>query len=197
MESPADAPQILLASASPRRRELLDQIGIRWRQVTVQVDETPAEGESPETYVRRLALAKARAGGSAGGRGAPPALGADTAVVVEGRILGKPRDREEALAMLALLSGRTHRVMSAVALVQGSHEACRLNVSEVTFRPLTGEERQAYWESGEPADKAGAYAVQGLGALFIRELRGSYSGVMGLPLYETAELLTQFGIRVL
>ena len=123
-----------------------------------------------------------------------PVLGADTCVVADGRIMGKPRDRTHALEMLRLLSGSTHEVLTAVALA-GDHEALRLNASRVTFRSLSRAECAAYWNTGEPADKAGAYAIQGLAALFVSHLDGSYSGVMGLPLYETAELLREFGIR--
>lgn len=143
----------------------------------------------------RLALAKARAGCAALGRRQPaPVLGADTAVVVDGAILGKPRDRDEGLAMLALLSDRAHRVLSAVALAVPTREAVRVQESRVRFRVLTPAECAAYWDSGEPLDKAGGYAIQGRAAAFVTELRGSYSGVMGLPLFETAELLRAFGI---
>jgi len=182
---------IYLASQSPRRRALLDQIGVRHRQLTAPVDETPLPDESPEDYVRRMALAKARAGHVL--HRDLPVLGADTAVVLNGHILGKPRDREHALAMLTALSGREHRVLTGVALVGDDLEAYRLSDSRVSFRELSDTEIAAYWASGEPTDKAGGYAVQGLGALFISHLSGSYSGVMGLPLYETAELLRHAG----
>jgi septum formation protein len=197
--------QIYLASHSPRRRELLDQIGVVYRPVAVSVDETPLPGEAPAAYVARLALAKARTGWlampaqpppPAGEDKVPPVLGADTAVVVDGIILGKPRDRAEGLAMLATLSGREHQVLSAVALVTGEREEVRVQESWVRFRVLSAVERAAYWDTGEPADKAGAYGIQGRAAAFIAELRGSYSGVMGLPLFETAELLREFGIAV-
>jgi len=187
-------PQIALASRSPRRRELLAQIGVRHRVVDVDVDESPRPAEVPAEYVLRLALAKARAGsGRAAGL---PVLGADTAVVVDDAILGKPADREEAMAMLGRLSGREHRVLTAIALV-GGREATRLSVSHVRFRAVGPDEAAAYWATGEPADKAGAYAIQGLGALFVESLSGSYSGVMGLPLFETAELLRHAGIDLL
>jgi septum formation protein len=191
-------PDIYLASASPRRRELLEQIGIRFHVVRVAVDESLRPGEAPEVYVERLALAKARAGRAAIGGGAPhPVLGADTAVVVDDMILGKPADRPDGLAMLSRLSGRCHWVFSAVAVVDDRSEAVRLNVNVVTFRTTTAEEREAYWATGESLDKAGGYGIQGHGAIFIEHLAGSYSGVMGLPLYETAELLRGFGIAVL
>ncbi|MDE2089254.1 MAG: septum formation inhibitor Maf [Gammaproteobacteria bacterium] len=189
-----EIPQIYLASASPPRRVLLEQIGVRHAPLPVTVDERRRPRETPERYVERVALAKARAGWRTVQRRDPrTVLGADTAVVVDGEVLGKPRGRAHALAMLERLSGRSHRVLTAVALVNG-REATRLSASTVTFRPTTAGERAAYWDSGEPRDKAGAYAVQGRAALFIACIEGSYSGVMGLPLYETGELLREFGI---
>ena len=186
---------IYLASASPRRRELLRQIGVVYRLLRIEIDETPLAGESPDDYVVRLALAKAKAGCAALGRRQPaPVLGADTAVVVDDAILGKPRDREEGLAMLARLSGREHQVLSAVALATPTRNAVKVQESGVRFRPLTLAECAAYWDSGEPCDKAGSYGIQGQAAAFIADLRGSYSGVMGLPLFETAELLREFGL---
>jgi len=189
------APWLYLASASPRRRELLRQIGVAYRLLPVAVDEAPLPDEAPTAYVARLALAKARAGVAAipARRKARPVLGADTAVVVDGAILGKPGDRAEGLAMLARLSGREHRVLSAVALATSARDAVKVQESRVRFRELTRAECAAYWDSGEPLDKAGGYGIQGRAAAFVAELRGSYSGVMGLPLYETAELLDQFG----
>jgi len=176
----------------------LEQIGVRYRLLDIDVPEQHAPGEAPEEYVLRLALAKARAGRAllAPGQGRVPVLGADTAVVLDGAILGKPAGRDEALDMLARLSGRSHQVLSAVALA-GATEAARLSVSLVSFRDTQPAEREAYWASGEPADKAGGYAVQGRGAVFIARLEGSYSGVMGLPLFETAALLAEFGIDIL
>jgi len=190
----AGEPQIHLASQSPRRRELLLQIGIRHAVVDVAVDETPLPREAPAEYVLRLALAKARAGHAL--RPERPVLGADTAVVIDDEVLGKPADRADAIAMLDRLAGREHRVLTAVALV-GEREETRLSVSHVRFRPVAAGEAEAYWATGEPADKAGGYAVQGLGALFVESLSGSYSGVMGLPLFETGELLRRAGITPL
>jgi septum formation protein len=185
---------LYLASASPRRRELLNQIGINPRIVAVTVDETPRPSETPELYVLRLALEKARAGREViAAAGTRPVLGADTAVVIGGEILGKPKDREAGIAMLQCLSGATHHVYTGVAVVD-DREATRLSVSAVTFRRMTLEECAGYWQTGEPADKAGSYAIQGRGAAFISRLEGSYSGVMGLPLFETAELLREFGV---
>jgi len=187
--------QVVLASASPRRRELLDQIGVRFTVSPADIDETVRAGESPEAYVLRMAVTKAQQGYACLPHPAAGCLvmGADTAVVLDGKILGKPRDQADAEYMLACLSGRTHRVLSAVAVTDGRRLETRLSVTEVTLRELRPGESTAYWLSGEPHDKAGAYAIQGRGALFVRELRGSYSGVVGLPLFETAELLENFG----
>lgn len=190
--------QIYLASASPRRRELLRQIGVSYRLLPVAVDETPLPEEIPAAYVARLAQAKAQTGLQILGRRKPyPVLGADTTVVIDGVILGKPNHRQEGLAMLALLSGREHQVLSAVALATATRDRVTVQESRVRFRQLTVAECEAYWNSGEPLDKAGGYAIQGRAAAFIAELHGSYSGVMGLPLFETAELLRQFDIAVI
>jgi septum formation protein len=195
-------PQIYLASSSPRRRELLAQIGVVVEVVSQDVSENRLDGESPESYVKRLALEKARSG-LAGlvDRSFLPVLGADTAVVVENEVLGKPVDKADALAMLQRLSGRSHRVLSAVAVVRRDdlgqdREDVRLSESVVEFRAITEKECEAYWHTGEPMDKAGAYAIQGLAAVFIDRIEGSYSGVMGLPLFETGELLQLFGIEI-
>ncbi|MDT0619299.1 Maf family protein [Salinisphaera sp. P385] len=181
-----------LASQSPRRSALLDQIGIAHATIPIAVDERPLPGERPEDYVIRLALAKAEAGRRV--RPTLPVLGADTSVIIDGRILGKPADREDALHMLALLSGREHAVLTGVALAGPASDHV-LSVSRVTMDHIDPVRAEAYWASGEPVDKAGAYAIQGLGAVFVRHLAGSYSGVMGLPLAETAELLAGYGIR--
>lgn len=187
---------IYLASASPRRRELLEQIDIAYRQLMVEVPEVRKPDEVPEMYALRVALEKARAGRATLAADDPlPVLGADTAVVIDGEVLGKPRGRSEALAMLARLSGQWHQVMSAVAVVGAyGEEGSRLSVSSVLFREIAQTEAVAYWETGEPRDKAGGYAIQGRAAVFVERLEGSYSGVMGLPLFETAALLEQFGI---
>jgi nucleoside triphosphate pyrophosphatase len=191
------SPHIYLASTSPRRLALLAQIGVSFTLLHARVDEAQLPGESADEYVRRLALEKARAGRSLlAARNERPVLGADTAVVADGRILGKPRNREDALDMLQVLSGRSHLVLSAVALAAG-REAVRVSTSSVTFRTVTRAQCAAYWETGEPRDKAGGYAIQGRAAVFVSRLEGSYSGVMGLPVYETAELLQEFGIGVL
>jgi len=190
-------PDIYLASASPRRRELLEQVGVTFSVLIVDVDERQLPGEVPADYVTRLALAKARAGKFLlDADNTCPVLGADTIVVADDTMMGKPRDREHAVAMLQGLSRRTHQVISAVALA-GLREAIRLSISAVTFRTLTAAECQAYWETGEPLDKAGGYAIQGRAAQFVERLEGSYSGVVGLPLFEIAMLLREFKINVL
>jgi nucleoside triphosphate pyrophosphatase len=181
---------VYLASGSPRRRELLQQIGVAFRVVGTSVDEAALPGEAPPAYVRRLAAAKADAGWDRSrGAAEAPVLAADTAVVLDGRIFGKPADAQDAEDMLCQLSGRTHEVLTAVALRTAAGLHARLSRSEVTFRAIAILEARAYWETGEPRDKAGAYAIQGRAAVFIADLRGSFSGVMGLPLFETAELL--------
>ena len=185
---------LYLASASPRRRELLAQIGVPFSLIDVSVDETPSPTESPEAYVERVAREKALAGLASLGDQDGCVLGADTSVVLDQHILGKPVDRADGLAMLAALSGRTHRVMTAVALA--SRTACdvRVVISEVSFRVIEQTEAERYWASGEPADKAGGYAIQGWGAVFVSQLHGSYSAVVGLPLCETAQLVDAFGL---
>ena len=189
-------PDFYLASASPRRRQLLEQLGLRFEVLATEVDEAPRAGEVPVDYVLRLAGTKAETAARLLGAPAALVLAADTAVVLETAILGKPRDREDGLAMLARLSGRRHQVLSAVALWRAGRLDTALSRSEVSFRGISAEEARSYWESGEPADKAGGYAIQGLGALFVEHLEGSHSGVMGLPMFETAELLQKAGVRV-
>lgn len=183
---------IFLASRSPRRRQLLLQLGVRFQCLDTTVDERPRPGESAADLVPRLAQEKARAGAGV----APlsrPVLGADTEVVLDGEVLGKPSDFSAAVAMLLRLSGRDHLVYSAVALAR--HELAVLSsVTHVHFRTLTREQVENYCRGGEPFGKAGAYAIQGFGAAFIERIEGSYSGVMGLPLFETATLLSRFGI---
>lgn len=187
--------EIILASASPRRRELLAQIGVRFRVMPVHIDESRRESEDPRDLVVRLALEKATACRARTGEGAP-VLGADTLVVLGDSILGKPQHEEEARCTLRTLSGRTHTVLTAVALVGSGLNRVRVSESAVTFITLTDSQIRAYWKTGEPADKAGAYAIQGVGAVFVERLVGSFSGVMGLPLHETAELLSEVGIEI-
>lgn len=181
---------IYLASKSPRRRELLQQIRVEFECVDVDVPEAPEAGEGPQDYAIRVAQAKARAGyGSLGSSRQAWVLGADTVVTIDGLILGKPRDHADGLRMLSRLSGRTHTVITAVVLAGPGTELLEVSRSEVTFRVISPEEQELYWQSGEPADKAGGYAIQGFAAVFVKHLSGSYSGVVGLPLYETGKLL--------
>ena len=187
------AAQLILASASPRRRELLDQLGVRYRVTPTDIPEQPQPDELPEDYVQRIAAEKSQAARLLTPDGLP-VLAADTEVVMDGEIFGKPRDEIHATQMLHRLSGREHWVMSAVSLRADDQHWFALSVSHVRFRSLTSDDIAAYWATGEPRDKAGAYAIQGLGALFIERLTGSYSGVMGLPLRETADLLKQIDI---
>lgn len=184
---------ICLASVSPRRRELLAQIGVPHTVVAAHVDESLLSAEAPADYVARLARLKATTVRERGE--VLPVLAADTTVVFEGSVYGKPSDRGDGLAMLAALAGRTHQVLTAVALATVRGVALRVNCSSVRFRNIERAEMEAYWDTGEPRDKAGGYAIQGYGAAFITSLSGSYSGVMGLPLFETAELLREAGIR--
>ena len=177
--------KITLASASPRRRELLDQIGVSYDVMPVDIDESIQSGETEKDYVQRLAMEKALTGFNRQGT-EQPVLGSDTIVVIGHKILGKPENKKQGLAML-----------TAVAMVKAEHRACLLNISRVSFRVLSEAEIQHYWNTGEPADKAGGYGIQGLAAQFIQRLDGSYSAVMGLPLFETAQLLDKFGIQLL
>lgn len=203
-----------LASRSPRRRALLAGLGYRFETVDPAIDEARANGETPARYVERMAREKALAGfgaaGSSGARGAAGGsaspvvvVGADTIVVVDGAVLGKPRGDAEALEHLGRLSGRDHEVLSAVSVVSGKAGAApagadlRLSRNRVWFRPLSASEREAYRATGEPADKAGSYAIQGLAAAFVTRLEGSWSAVVGLPLHETAELLARAGVPFL
>jgi septum formation protein len=184
-------PAVLLASSSPRRSELLRQIGVAHEVRPVAIDEDWRDGEAPVEYVVRLAEEKARALWERLPRGARlPVLAADTTVALEGEIFGKPANRDESVAMLTRLSGRTHQVHTAVALIHEGGSAVRVSSSSVTMRRIAASEMEWYWGTGEPADKAGGYAVQGLAAIFVSHLAGSYSGVMGLPLCETWELLS-------
>ena len=189
------APQLCLASASPRRRELLAQLGIAHVAAPADIDESQRDGEAPGDYVLRMALEKAQriAAEPALSRGLP-VLGADTSVVVKGRVLGKPADAAESRAMLELLSARMHEVLSAVALVSACGTQSRLSRTEVRFRAITADEAAAYWRCGEPQDKAGGYAIQGLAAPFVERIEGSYSAVVGLPLRETQALLARCGM---
>lgn len=201
----ADHPQrasLILASASPRRAELLAQIGVPARTLPVDIDESPLAAERPADYVARLAREKARQGYKAAqqtlqAEGQPLlVIGSDTTVVLDGAILGKPSDRPQAIATLQRLSGQTHEVMTAVALAGPDGIREGLSITRVTFRPLSEKEIEAYCDTGEPMDKAGSYGIQGLGGVFVSRLEGSYSAVVGLPLELTAGLLAEAGIPV-
>jgi septum formation protein len=187
---------IYLASASPRRRELLRQLGVEFEAMPSNILEVRQAGESPADYVVRVARDKARfVARQVNEHGLPvlPVLAADTEVVLDGEILGKPQDRVHGMVMLRRLAGRTHQVFSAVCMIDQDSEHTALSTSRVTFSRLTEAEIAQYWDTGEPADKAGAYAIQGRAAAFIERLEGSYSGVMGLPLHELAGILKKIG----
>ncbi len=188
-------PFIYLASCSPRRRELLTQLGVSFESLEFEIPEIRQAGENPKDFVRRMAVEKAREGLSQlATPSTTPVLGADTIVVLNETVLGKPANRQLAEQQLGLLSGQRHQVITAVALCAERREVVRSATTTVWFRELSAGERSAYCVTGEPLDKAGSYAIQGLAAAFIRRIDGSYSGVMGLPLYETAELLSEFGL---
>lgn len=188
--------QVVLASASPRRAELLRQLGLSFDTLPVDIDETPRAGERPQDYVLRLAKEKAMAGFRM--RGQPQALvvGSDTTVVLDNRILGKPTDETEARTLLGELSGRQHQVMTGVALASDQGVQARVSITEVSFRELSTQEIAAYCATGEPMDKAGGYGIQARGGAFVRKIHGSYSSVVGLPLDMTASLLAEAGLPV-
>jgi len=197
-------PRIYLASRSPRRRELLAQVGVRFDLLLfrlpprddAEVNEDWLPGETPDAYVQRVARAKAEFGADLIARRgivARPVLAADTTLDVDGEVIGKPRGEADAEAILARLSGRSHRVLTAIAMARGERVEHRLSVSEVRFRPIGADEIRRYVQSGEPMDKAGAYGIQGRAAMFVEDIRGSHSGIVGLPLCETALLLREFG----
>lgn len=187
---------IILASASERRSQLLAQIGVRHRVLAVDLDERPRAGERAGDYVFRLAREKAEAAVRALGAGADcPVLAADTAVVQDGRVFGKPADEGDCVAILSALAGRTHEVLTGIALLYGGAMHAAQSATRVTFRPIGEAECRRYWATGEPAGKAGAYAIQGRGAVFVARIEGSHSAVMGLPLFETAALLDAAGVR--
>ncbi|MGI9247363.1 MAG: Maf family protein [Woeseiaceae bacterium] len=189
MESQAT---LILASTSPRRQEILTALGLTFVVAVVDVDERRLPHETAEQMVLRLALAKAEAAASA-----HFVIGADTAVIAGDKIFGKPQDQEEAVAMLLSLAGRGHCVLTGVALLGPQGVQTALSATEVYFREISRDEAVAYWQSGEPRDKAGAYGIQGLGGIFVERIEGSYSGVVGLPIYETTQLLQNAGIGVL
>jgi septum formation protein len=184
-------PTIYLASNSPRRAELLTQIGVSFVRVNANIEECLQEGESAVQYVSRLSIQKAQAGflNSHQNR---PVLGADTIVVIGDDILEKPRNQEHAREMMLMLSGKTHQVFTAIALVNHNKEKQILVKTSVSFKVLTEQDINDYWKTGEPLDKAGGYGIQGVGGKFVTHINGSYSAVVGLPLYETDELIKNF-----
>ena len=185
---------LFLASASPRRRELLALLGIPFEVVSNDIVERQAKGESAYAYVERLAREKAEAGiqGRSG-----VVIGSDTLGVLDGVVIENPRDKEDALRMWRAMSGRSHEILTSVAVTDGTSTESRVVLTEVFFRQLSEAEMAYYWMTGEPQDKAGAYAIQGVGGAFVERINGSYHAVVGLPLVETAELLSIYGIRVL
>ena len=187
--------QLILASASPRRKELLDQINVRYQVYPINIDETPLHNEIPMAYVQRLAAEKSAAC-VAQLKTQLPVLAADTSVVLGDLIMGKPKDKEDAVQMLTLLSGKTHQVYSAISL-RGREHSQAVSITAVKFRSLSKQEILDYWRTGEPLDKAGSYAIQGIGGVFVESIVGCFSGVVGLPLFETAELLSKQGIEFL
>jgi septum formation protein len=193
-QSSARRPVLRLASASPRRRQLLDLIGVPHVVTPADIDESPEQGEEGASYVRRLAGDKAAAVRTL----YPdlPVLAADTTVIVDGAILEKPADEADCIRMLSLLSGRTHRVFTGICVVGDRDSSLDCVRTDVEFRVISHSEMRAYWASGEPQGKAGAYAIQGLGAVFVAKITGSYTGVMGLPLFETAQSLQRHGVPV-
>ena len=185
---------LILASASPRRTEILHQIGVRHQIVPADIDETPRSGEMATDYVQRMALEKAQHVMLS--KDSTPVLGADTCVVCDGTIFGKPSHRDEAMDMLGALSGKSHWVHTAVAVAYQGDFALQISSTEVVFRKLSKQECLIYWETGEPIDKAGSYAIQGYGSVFVESIAGSYSGVVGLPIKETYLLLKKFGVPI-
>lgn len=186
---------LVLASQSPRRAELLTQLQVRFTTCVANIDESVLSGETAHAYVLRLAEQKAKAGLAMSDNDAT-VLGSDTVVVVDNQILGKPIDQADSQRMLKLLSDRTHQVCTAVAVVNRERVESCLVATDVTFKPLSDVEIDAYWHSGEPADKAGSYGIQGLAGRFVTRIEGSYSAVVGLPLYETSELLSEMGLSL-
>lgn len=186
-------PSLILASQSPRRAELLKQIQIPFIQRAVDIDETPIKDEKPELYVLRMALEKAKASLQIG-ESKDVVLGSDTAIAIDGEIFGKPKDQADSMRMLSKLSDNTHQVLTAVAIVTATQHKHLVIPTQVTFGPLSQKQIKQYWQTGEPKDKAGSYAIQGLGGQFVKHIQGSYSAVVGLPLYQTKTLLAELGI---
>lgn len=188
---------LYLASTSPRRRELLRQIGVEHRAISVHIDERSHINESPQDYVQRLSKGKAESGwlfAKDNGLEPLPVLGSDTTVVLDGEILGKPANLEQCVSTLLALSGKVHQVMTAVTIKHAHRVETVLSVTDVTFRELIEDDAVRYWNTGEPQDKAGSYGIQGYGGVFVEHIAGSYSGVVGLPIEKTVELLKLFRV---
>lgn len=188
---------LILASQSPRRQALLEQLGYQFTTIAADIDETVSLNEQPKDYVARVALEKSQTIFNrlpAKNRTNTLVLGADTCVVQDGKILGKPGDEQQCLDTLQQLSGKSHQVLTCIAVVGDNIAAKVLVITQVNFKPLTTAEIQGYWQTGEPCDKAGSYAIQGIGGQFVTSIQGSYSAVVGLPLYETAQLLAKLGL---
>ncbi len=189
--------QLILASQSPRRKALLSSLGVSFDVLAADIDETPQPNEYPRDYVERLGLEKAEAGLLVAGKpGNTWVLGSDTAVVIDDQILGKPSSKDDFIDMMQALSGRTHKVMSSIALVSDSNRLSDVVITDVRFSKLSEQMIEQYWLSNEPQDKAGGYGIQGLGSILVEEISGSYSAVVGLPLFETARLLGRAGLPV-
>lgn len=187
---------LVLASASPRRAELLRQLNLDFTTISTDVDESVLTGESVEAYVQRVTHLKATAASTVCASN-DVIISADTTVSIEKHILGKPQNKDECINMLMKLSARQHRVLTALIVSQGQRLMEKLSITEVLFRNITLQEADHYWQSGEPQGKAGAYAIQGLGAMFVAKITGSYTGVMGMPLFELSQLLKEFNVQVL
>lgn len=183
--------KLILASQSPRRRELLAHLGRRFSCLSPNIDETSLVGEQPAAYVKRLSVAKAKAGLALSSKANAWVLGSDTSVVIDGKILGKPENYQQCYDMLSLLSNRRHQVVTGIALVNRDEVFTDVVTAHVDFAPLTANDIEQYWATGEPQDKAGSYGIQGIGGKFVKSIEGSFSAVVGLPLFETEQLLKQ------
>ena len=186
---------LILASQSPRRKELLTQLGYNFICQPADIDESILENESAKQYVARLALEKSMVVAKRQENTDSVVLGSDTSVVFQEKILGKPTCLDDCIAILSMLSGNSHKVMTAIAVAKGHHSDVVVVTTEVTFKKLSEAEIIRYWHTGEPQDKAGAYGIQGIAGQFVKQIHGSYSAVVGLPLYETAQLLSSFGVN--
>ncbi|WP_075187250.1 Maf family protein [Teredinibacter haidensis] len=195
-DSPKEPINLYLASKSPRRRELLTQIGVRYQCISVDVPEERELDEKPQDYVCRLAQSKAQAGAALVADSHIPVLGSDTVVVCCDQVLEKPEDQQQGVEMLLALAGREHRVLTAISLCTAERSETRVNTTSVRFRDIGQSEAERYWRTGEPWDKAGGYGIQGLGAVFVEQITGSYTGVVGLPLFETCQLLSLFNVPI-